>query len=160
MYRDNTVARYMHPPSCLTSVRSQKPHKTRVLQTQPPWARHGQEIGRSFPPGSWPSRSCLSLLKSHKMKTFTDVIPGSAWGGSSGAFLGGLPASGMHPPPKLALGCGTDILMICVYRSLTEECDDNAPGEHSECSPGHPYPCKPDSPGNRCRGRLLNRPGT
>lgn len=79
VYRDhNNRAQYTHPPSCLPSVMSQKPHKNWVLQTPPPWASHGQQIRHSFPPGSWPWRSCLSLPKSHKMKTFTELIPGPA----------------------------------------------------------------------------------
>ena len=115
VYKDhNNTSRYMHPPSCPPSIMSQMPHKNWVLQTPPPWASHGQEIGRSFPPGSWPSRSCLSLLKSHKIKTCTEVIPGPAWGGSSRALLVGLHVSGMHPPQKLGLGNGTDFLTICV----------------------------------------------
>lgn len=96
----------LHPPS-LSLIMSQKPHKNWVLQTPPPWASHGQEIGRSFTPGSWPWRSCLSLLKSHKMKTFTEVsqaLPGKE---------DSEPASGMHPPPKLALGNSSGILATC-----------------------------------------------
>lgn len=58
-----TYTWYVHPPSCLPSIMSQKPHKNWVLQTLPSWASHGQEIRLSFLPGSWPSRSCLSLLK-------------------------------------------------------------------------------------------------
>lgn len=87
----------LHPPS-LASIMSQKPHKNWILQTPPPWASHGQEIGHSFPPGSWPSRSCLSLLKSHKMKTFTEVsqaLPGEE--DSEPAWWGCLPLGCIHP---------------------------------------------------------------
>lgn len=64
VYTDhNRMTWYVHPPSCLPSVMSQKPHKNWVLQTLPAWASHGQEIRLSFLPGSWPSRSCLALLK-------------------------------------------------------------------------------------------------
>lgn len=85
-------------PSSLSPIMSQKPHKSWILQTPPPWASHRQEIGHSFPPGSWPSRSCLSLLKSHKMKTFTEVSQALPEKENSE------PASGMHQPPKLVLG--------------------------------------------------------
>lgn len=79
----------MHPPSCLPSNMSQKPHKTWVFQTPPPWASHGQEIGHSFPPGSWPSRSCMSLLKSHKMKIFSWSNPRPCLGRKRQSPLGG-----------------------------------------------------------------------
>lgn len=95
-YTETTTTRSV-PAASLASIMSQKPHKEWVLQTPPAWASHGQEIGHSFPPGSWPSRSCLSLLKSHKMKTFTEVsqaLPGEE---------DSEPASGMHPPSKSAL---------------------------------------------------------